>query len=99
MFGTCRWVDAHEALSLGLVTRVFVDETFHADVHAYAEQIALAAPLSVRFVKRLVYHRQDTDLDTHLGMLRRWSRSYGQRRSQADCGRSGEKRPPVFRGR
>jgi 2-(1,2-epoxy-1,2-dihydrophenyl)acetyl-CoA isomerase len=69
MFWTSRWVEADEALSMGLVNRVFPDDSFREDVRAYAEQIAAAAPLSVRFIKRLVLTAQETDLHSHLDTL------------------------------
>ena len=69
MFWTCRWVDATEALSLGLVNRVFPEDTFRDDARAYAEQIAAAAPLSVRFIKRMVLKARETDLLSHLDTL------------------------------
>lgn len=69
MFWTSRWVDAEEALRLGIVNRVFPDEEFRDGVKAYAEQIVNAAPMSVRFIKRLVYQGLETDLLTHLDAL------------------------------
>lgn len=69
MFWTSRWVEAEEALSLGLVNHVFPEDTFREDVRAYAEQIAEAAPLSVRFIKRMVQKARDTDLHSHLDTL------------------------------
>lgn len=69
MFWTARWVDAEEALSLGLVNRVFADDTFHAEVISYAEQIAAAAPMSVRMIKKLVHQGLDADLHSHLETL------------------------------
>jgi len=69
MFWTGRWVEADEALSLGLVNRVFSDEEFREGVKAYAEQIAAAAPLSVRFIKRMAYQSHHTDLHAHQDAL------------------------------
>jgi enoyl-CoA hydratase/carnithine racemase len=69
MFWTSRWVDAQEALSLGIVNRVFADETFRDEVKAYAEALAQAAPMSVRYIKRLVHQGMSTDLHTHLDTL------------------------------
>lgn len=69
MFWTARWVDAEEALRMGIVTRIFPDDEFRAGVKAYAEQIAEAAPLSVRYIKRLVHQGMATDLHTHLDTL------------------------------
>ena len=62
LFWTCRWVDAGEALSLGLVNHVYPDEEFRSEVKEYAQQLTHAAPLSLRFIKRLVYQGLNTDL-------------------------------------
>lgn len=69
MFWTSRWVDAEEALRLGIVNRVFPDEEFRASVKEYAETIANGAPNSIRYIKRLVYQGMATDLHTHLDTL------------------------------
>jgi len=69
MFWTGRWVDAQEALQLGIVNRVFPDDEFHASVREYAETLANAAPMSVRMVKRLVTQGMTTDLHSHLDTI------------------------------
>lgn len=69
LFWTARWVDADEALRLGIVNRVFPDDTFRTDVKDYAEALANAAPMSIRIIKRLVYQGMTTDLHTHLDAL------------------------------
>ncbi|APZ55342.1 enoyl-CoA hydratase/isomerase family protein [Salipiger abyssi] len=99
MFWTSRWVAADEALSLGLVNRVFPDDTFRAEVKAYAEQIAEAAPLSVRFIKRMVYQGLNADLHSHLDTL---SSHIALVRTSADHKEAvaafKEKRKPSFTG-
>jgi enoyl-CoA hydratase/carnithine racemase len=69
LFWTCRWVDADQALAIGLVNHVFSDDTFAESVKSYAERVANAAPLSIRFIKRLVYKGLATDLTSHLDSL------------------------------
>lgn len=69
LFWTGRRVDAQEARELGIVTRVFAEDRFENDVREYAENLAQAAPLSVRYIKRLVYQGVNTDLNTHLDAL------------------------------
>lgn len=69
MFWTSRWVAADEALRLGIVNRVFPEDTFRDEVKAYVEGIAQAAPMSVRYIKRLVQQGMNTDLHTHLDTL------------------------------
>src|SRR5690348_12872094 len=48
---TGRAVDAHEARELGLVSRVFADETFAAEVEQIAADIATTAPIPSRYTK------------------------------------------------
>lgn len=69
LFWTARWVNASEALQLGLLNRVFPDSEFRDGVASYAHQIASAAPVSMRFIKRLVYQGLKTDLATHFDAL------------------------------
>lgn len=99
LFWSARWVDAQEALSLGLVNRVFPDETFRDQVRDYAEQLAMAAPLSVRYIKRLVYQGLNTDLSSHLDAL---SSHIALVRTSNDHKEAvaalKEKRPPKFSG-
>lgn len=47
-----RKLDADEALRIGLVSRVFPDDTFRAEVAALVERLASAAPLALRTLKR-----------------------------------------------
>ncbi len=69
LFWSGRWVDADEALRLGLVSQVLPDEGFAEAANSYARAIAKAAPLSVRAIKQLVYQGAETSLDTHLDTL------------------------------
>jgi enoyl-CoA hydratase/carnithine racemase len=69
MFWTSRWVESEEALQLGLVNHVYDDSEFREKVAAYAASISAGAPLSLRYIKRLVYQGLDTDLTTHLDVL------------------------------
>jgi 2-(1,2-epoxy-1,2-dihydrophenyl)acetyl-CoA isomerase len=43
--------DAAEALRIGLVSRVFPDDRFRAEIQAVAERLAAAAPLALRALK------------------------------------------------
>lgn len=66
LFWTSKFVDADEALDLGLVNHVYPQEAFEEQVRTYVESIAGAAPLSVRYIKRALYQGLDTCLLTHL---------------------------------
>lgn len=99
LFWTGRWVDAEEALRLGLVTRVFADDAFAQGVRAYAAELARAAPLSVRAIKKLVHQGLDAPLDAHLDALA--SQLAVIRTSddhQEAVAAAKEKRAPAFRG-
>ena len=100
MFWTCRWVGSEEALSMGLVNHVFPDDTFRDEVRAYARRIAEAAPLSVRFIKRLVDQGMEADLHSHLDTL---SSHIALIRTSDDHKEAlaalRDKRKPVFTGR
>jgi enoyl-CoA hydratase/carnithine racemase len=99
LFWSSRWVDANEALSLGLVTYVYPDDVFRAKVQEYAERIASAAPLSIRYIKRLVYQGQNSDMLSHLDGL---STSLALVRTSNDHKEAlaalNEKRTPKFSG-
>jgi 2-(1,2-epoxy-1,2-dihydrophenyl)acetyl-CoA isomerase len=69
LFWSSRWVESGEALSLGLVSYVYSDDEFRVKVREYAEQLANAAPLSIRYIKRLVYQGLNSDLLAHLEAL------------------------------
>ena len=99
MFWTSRWVDAEEALRLGIVNRVFPDEEFRNGVRDYAETLAKQAPNSIRYIKRLVYQGQATDLHTHLDTLSSHLaiiRTSNDHKEAAAAFR--DKRPPNFTG-
>ena len=46
-----RKIDAEEALLIGLVSRLFADETIHDEVRAIARRLAEAAPVALRTMK------------------------------------------------
>ena len=69
LFWSARRLTAQEALSLGIVNHVYPDDEFRLRVKEYVEHIAKSAPLSVRYIKRLVYQSLRTDLATHLDAL------------------------------
>jgi 2-(1,2-epoxy-1,2-dihydrophenyl)acetyl-CoA isomerase len=69
LFWSARRIDAQEALSLGIVNHVYADDEFRERVKEYVENITRSAPISVRYIKRLVYQSLRTDLATHLDTL------------------------------
>ena len=69
MLWTAEFVNAEQAKEIGLVLDVFPDETFMDDVMKIAKKIANNAPISVRYIKRLVYQGQTMDLRTHFDQV------------------------------
>jgi enoyl-CoA hydratase len=54
-----RFIDAEEAMTLGVVNRVFTADELHAGVIEYAERIALNDPFQLRMMKLAVNQVQD----------------------------------------
>jgi enoyl-CoA hydratase len=65
---TGRIVDAAEAERLGLLSRVVTREAFPAAVHELASELAAAAPIAVRMVKRALYRGVESSLDEALDL-------------------------------
>ena len=49
-------ISAQTAFEIGLVNRVFSDETFDIDVEAYASKLAAKPPAAIKLAKNLLYH-------------------------------------------
>jgi enoyl-CoA hydratase/carnithine racemase len=94
------WVDAEEALRIGLVNRVHPDATLLAATTAFAEQLAALSPVAVSMIKRTVYQSADMTLAASLDLI---SSHFAIVQSTDDYveARSAlaERRRPVFRGR
>jgi enoyl-CoA hydratase len=63
---TGRTIDATEAERLGIVNRVVTRTAFDAVVQSLAQEIATAAPLAVRLVKKSIYRGMRHSLDDML---------------------------------
>lgn len=93
-------IPAEEARRLGLVYKVFDDETFAAETAAFAEKLAEGPGLAFRLIKEAVAASLANDLDAQLAL---------EARLQGEAGRSQdfeegirafrEKRPARFLGR
>lgn len=94
------FVDADEALSIGLVNRVFDDEKLMDETLAFAERLANGPPLQQRLIKKLTYQSLRTDLRTSLEAV---SSHMAVVQSTADYKEAiaayKEKRSPRFSGR
>lgn len=69
LFWTGDFVNAEEALKLGLVNRVIEDENLMEEVMDIAGRIAKAPPLTVRMIKRAVYQGMRSDLRSNLDLI------------------------------
>lgn len=63
------FVDADEALALGLVTAVHEDTDFVAAVNAFAARLAAQPPVAVQLIKRAVREGERHDLRTALDLI------------------------------
>jgi enoyl-CoA hydratase/3-hydroxyacyl-CoA dehydrogenase len=60
--------DANTAYRFGLIHRIFENETFDADVKAFAAELASRAPLSLKFTKQLLNAAHTTDISHGMEM-------------------------------
>ena len=68
LFFSGRVIDAAEAERLGIVSRVVRREEFAEAVRDLADEIAAAAPIAVRMVKRAIYRGVEHSLDDMLDL-------------------------------
>jgi len=98
---SARTIDAAEALRIGLVNRVFPNETFAASVREYVRDlVTLSSPRSLRVMKRQIYH----GLSQTLAEASQWAdreilESLASEDFKEGVAHFREKRPPVFTGR
>ena len=93
-------ITAQEAYDWGLVTRVFPDESFDAEVARIAHKLAGGAPLPIRAIKESVRAQYRDSPDRAMLLTERWHRLI----SGSDDAKEGiraalEKRKPIFKGR
>ena len=101
MLFSARLVDANEALRMGLVNRVFPQESFLQSVHAYAQELANnVSPRSMGIIKTQIYNA----MFQTLGEAFESSEEEMLKSLQCEDFKEGvahfvEKRAPVFTGR
>jgi 2-(1,2-epoxy-1,2-dihydrophenyl)acetyl-CoA isomerase len=97
LFWTADFIDAAEALRIGLVNKVLPDADLMPFVRGVAAKIAEAPALSVRFIKRAVQQGMRSDLRSNLDLI---SSHYAVVTAGADHREAVEafiaKRKPVF---
>ena len=69
LFWTGDFIDAEEAMRIGIVNKVFADAEFMTHVEKIARKIAKAPPLTLRMVKRAIYQGMRNDLRTNLDLI------------------------------
>jgi len=88
---------ADEALAMGLVSRVFDDDAFRAEVAAVATRLAAASPHALRYMKRNFIDAEQMDLETYIQIE---TERHMQIMAHADAKEAFrafvEKRPPRF---
>ena len=100
MVFTGRFVDAQEALAMGLVNRVVADAECEAVVDELAQQIASAPPIALRLAKILMHRTANLDYEGALefgAMATTITETSDDFREAVTAFL--EKRDPVFRGR
>ena len=69
LFFTGEFIDAQEALRVGLVNKVFPDNCLMHESERIAQRIAEAPQLALRMIKRAVYQGVRNDLRTNLDLI------------------------------
>jgi enoyl-CoA hydratase/carnithine racemase len=63
------FIDAEEALRIGLVNRVYDDADLPAETRRFAEQLAGLSPVALAMIKRTVYQSADLSLRASLDLI------------------------------
>jgi cyclohexa-1,5-dienecarbonyl-CoA hydratase len=92
-------VDAHEALRIGLINRVFPEETFAADVNGYLGQVVRLSRPVVRLAKRATFLAAQEQIRAHRERAERLYLEELMKLAGAQEGITAflEKRAPVWR--
>jgi 2-(1,2-epoxy-1,2-dihydrophenyl)acetyl-CoA isomerase len=69
LFLTADFVDAEEAMRIGIVNRVFPDETLHEESEKIVAKIATRPSWAMRAIKRAIYQGMRNDLRTNLDLI------------------------------
>jgi enoyl-CoA hydratase/carnithine racemase len=94
------FVDADEALRIGLVNRIAAPESLAGETARFARSIADHAPVTVRMIKRATYQSGGVDLRTALDMISSHFAVVAATEDAAEAlAAMQEKRPPRYAGR
>lgn len=88
---------AAESLRLGVCQAVFPDDTFAAEVQAYAERLAARPAHALSLTKQLLNAASEQTLEGTLGLEARWQQVASEHWEHAEGLRAfGQKRPPRY---
>ncbi|WP_028473815.1 enoyl-CoA hydratase/isomerase family protein [Nocardioides alkalitolerans] len=94
------FVDADEAVRIGLATQVHDDADFVAAYRAFADRLAGQPPLNVAMIKRAALQSAGTDLRTSLDLISsHFAVIHGTRDSKEARAAFAERRQPQYEGR
>jgi len=97
---TADFIEAADALRLGIVNRVLPDAQLKEATYAFARQIADGPQVPIRMIKRLVYQSLRLDLRTHLDLVSSHMAVVRRTEDHAEgVAAFKEKRPAKFKGR
>jgi len=97
---TADFIEAAEALRLGIVNRVVPADRLAEDTYALARKIAEGPQIPIRMIKRLVYQSLRLDLRTHLDLVSSHMAVVRETEDHKEGVQAfKDKRPPKFTGR
>jgi 2-(1,2-epoxy-1,2-dihydrophenyl)acetyl-CoA isomerase len=69
MFLTAEFVDAEEALRLGIVNKIFPDDALQGSVEKIVRKMAAGPAWATRAIKRAIHQGMRNDLRTNLDLI------------------------------